>query len=853
MRFRVFVLLISVLICSIKPIHAQTFEEWLEQEQRERSEFSEKEKADYRQFVKERDESIKKMDDEFADFLRNEWKNYHSQENEYKPEVPKPDAKPVYSPDQKTPVRLIVDSVETIESCLELPHLPFFSKSENGNFDKQNTSSDFYGNDIRLNYDSQMNIRVDEINELSISKMWNKLCNTNYSCTINGLFSWQNRICLNDWGYFLLVRRTAERIAADRNSQILLTWFLMTKSGYRARLAFNGDNLYLLLASSNNIYGKPYFVFENQKYYMIDGKADNVYTYDKDFPESRTSLDLNIYKPMCGAERVNSRIIGFEYDGKDYRFNIRYNQNTVNFYNDYPQADIKIYFDAVVGRLTKESLAGALLPVIGGMNPVDATGFLLTFVQAFDYKTDEQQFGREKFFFPDEMFYYQYSDCEDRAVLFAYLVKQFLGLDVVGLNYPGHMATAVCFGREVSGDYVEFGGKQYIVCDPTYIGAPVGKCMPQFAQMGATVIENAVQPNLAERASKLWRIANKYGLYQGNNCNNIAFDGYGDAFLCGYFSGTVDFMGHRMSAIGGTDIFIAKINADNSLGFMYKIGSDADDVANNIILGSDDSFYFSGLFNGEMTVAGQTLKTNVSDAFIAKCSRNGKLEWINQANIGQLDSVSNTFVTHFDRNGKLLWSRTYAESEDFTNYGITVDNEGNPFVAGSFMATSGYMIQSYQSVNVNENTDSLPVASEMSGLLEFVAQLNGANRTLTGNSAQKSIDNGYPAFSTKSPEIYQQLGNVEFIRNGLGIITIRTNDGTPAVFSAIKLDNNSKFRISAYQSGNVQIDFFSGSLYNNGQSWHSLNSVKLYRASGNVTFDYDADHTQFTISVKDMF
>jgi len=88
---------------------------------------------------------------------------------------------------------------------------------------------------------------------------------------------------------------------------------------------------------------------------------------------------------------------------------------------------------------------------------------LINFVQtAFDYKTDGDQFGYEKPFFVDELFYYPYSDCEDRAVLYSYLVRTLMGLDVVLLEYPNHMATAVCFDENIDGDYVTVGGKNIL-------------------------------------------------------------------------------------------------------------------------------------------------------------------------------------------------------------------------------------------------------------------------------------------------------------------------------------------------------------------------------------------------------
>jgi hypothetical protein len=553
--------------------------------------------------------------------------------------------------------------------------------------------------------------------------------------------------------------------------------------------------------------------------------------------------------------------VGFEFDDERHEFEIKYDKNLIDFYNDYPQADIKIYFDATMGRATKESLSTALMPIVSGMDATDAAGLLLKFVQAFDYQTDDQQFGHEKFFFPDEMFHYQYSDCEDRSVLYAWLVKQLTGLDVIGLNYPGHMATAVRFNGDVEGNYVEYNGVRYTICDPTYIGAPVGMAMPQFADAGAVIIENATQPNLASRAGKLWKIANKYGLYQGDNKRNIAFDGRGDAYLCGYFNGQVDFMGRQLNS-QGTDIFIAKITADNTVDFLYRIGSNADDVAYNIVLSDDDCFYFSGSFNGEMTVAGQKLKAADGDFFIAKCSRSGQLAWINQASIGQMDSINNTFAAQFDKNGKRLWTRSYAESEDMTDYGIHVDNEGNPFLTGSLLASVGINKKSYESVArrsgfVVTGRDAAdmeePTAPSIAGLLNLVGQASGKANSLSGKLMQESLNKDNPSFSTKSPDIYNQFGNIELIRNGQGIVTVRTNDGQPAVFSNIKIENNSKMKISVYNTGNALIEFLSGSQYGNDQVWLPLNSIKMYRVSGNMTFDYDIDHTHKTVNAKQVF
>ena len=72
--------------------------------------------------------------------------------------------------------------------------------------------------------------------------------------------------------------------------------------------------------------------------------------------------------------------------------------------------------------------------------------------------------------------------------MFSILVRDLLGLDVVLLHYPGHLATAVDLGNSVKGDYVSVRGKRFVVCDPTYIGASIGESMPEFKNSKARII-----------------------------------------------------------------------------------------------------------------------------------------------------------------------------------------------------------------------------------------------------------------------------------------------------------------------------------------------------------------------------
>ena len=148
-----------------------------------------------------------------------------------------------------------------------------------------------------------------------------------------------------------------------------------------------------------------------------------------------------------------------------------------------------MYFVADVNMATGNPLLQQLKPLVEGKSEQDAVNLLLRFVQtAFKYKTDEGQFGIENYLFPEETLYYPYSDCEDRSVFFAWLVRNLLGLEVIGLDYPGHIAAAVNFNETVRGDAIRFNNKRYVVTDPTYVNASAGMTMPDFKNKRPDVI-----------------------------------------------------------------------------------------------------------------------------------------------------------------------------------------------------------------------------------------------------------------------------------------------------------------------------------------------------------------------------
>ena len=134
-----------------------------------------------------------------------------------------------------------------------------------------------------------------------------------------------------------------------------------------------------------------------------------------------------------------------------------------------------------IPQKNEDRLKKLLSPHLQKLSAPEQLNFLLHLVQkSFEYKTDQDQFNKEKYFFAHETFVYPYSDCEDRSVLFANLVKALLGYNVVLLDYPEHIATAVEVPFSIEGKTVTHKGKTYLICDPTYINANIGMEMPNL-------------------------------------------------------------------------------------------------------------------------------------------------------------------------------------------------------------------------------------------------------------------------------------------------------------------------------------------------------------------------------------
>ena len=343
-----------------------------------------------------------------------------------------------------------------------------------------------------LNNSLNRKCSLNGLNENAIADAYEALCNSDYKPLLADCAQIRKDLRLNDWGVFTLVRQVADTYCGTANESIVMQQFLLNEMGYKARMArkATGDKMMLFVATDCAIYAHPYITLNGQNYYNLSGNNEQCQFYmcQKDSPKAKNSVGMQLKEaPLFPGTVVSST---HQAKGSAARVTVDVPKALMDFYKDYPQCDYSVYFNAPVNAAMENRILSSLAPLVQGRNEADAANILINFVQtAFQYQTDGQQFGYEKPFFVEELFYYPYSDCEDRAMLFSYLVRKLLGLDVVLLDYPEHIATAVRFNGNVSGDYLMVNGRKYTVCDPTYIGASIGMTMPRYKTVSAKVLK----------------------------------------------------------------------------------------------------------------------------------------------------------------------------------------------------------------------------------------------------------------------------------------------------------------------------------------------------------------------------
>nr|WP_321453403.1 hypothetical protein [uncultured Carboxylicivirga sp.] len=827
---------------------------------------------------KEYDARLETMNKAFESYLKKGFTEVEQTKNEEKvAEVPKPIIQPKFEPE-------VVEPTKTLEPVpIPSPEKPNIVLNEVSAFSinpliqipteassyTQSLNVDFFGSTATLSIDNRMkSLSLKSVKPQSFAQYWDDFTQTYYQVYIESLIQYAESKNINDWGVYQLVNNTSKQLFQSANNQQMWCWAILNQAGYQIKIGYTNNTVCLLLPFMQEIYEKPYYNINGDNYYLFNTKvnAKNIYTYTDNFGGATRKIDLNLPFSLNFTEATNTVSRKITLPGDDSPIILKLDKTIIAFLNSFPQTENSVYLNAAMSGNLKDDLFDYLKPKVDGLSETEAVTYLLSFLHhSFEYKTDRDQFNYEKMFFPDEMFYYPYSDCEDRAVLFTRLVNDLLGMDVVAITYFSHMAAATAFSTPVDGYSVMVDGRKYTITDPTYIDAPIGAVMPDYEGYKP----QAIRINNDKRLSNMWQMIAR-SMEEGNEgkvfISNRKMAENGSYLLSGWFNDAINIGGRNYQAYGGTrDLWYANFNAGGELQWFLPVSCSNNAFSQAFNVGKDGNMYSLINYSGTVNINQRRLARSdqaahlilgissqaspvLSDNIDFEVPEGKKLAFYGKyrADGSRIDLLSFptdkvTFDSQItvDSNNEIVVRGVVGEIEGFTKE-VPIQLASASFSAEDQIES--YM-KSYNDLNYNKHM------SALFGTLKLLS-LNGGR--ISGLTVRNLLNKNNPEFYKRNPKIYEGLLRMQFVVNDAGVIKVETYKEQSISLFSMKIKNNSNLQIIQPAEDTYEVKFLNGVQVGKAIVWYDLNSISMNGNSGDLTFDYDTDHTKKKVNINEI-
>ena len=442
----------------------------------------------------------KKQNKKFADFLeKGRWDTYERGDSIKRPK--ERDVQPIVY-DKSKDNSHGNEKQQVREVPYEQPILqPKPLIKENGEMQKYDTFT-FYGTKMKVRWGDLANFKLRDLSGKALADGYRILTADKYNNLLSDCLNLREGYTLCDWAYYKMLEALAETVCGKKSKEaVFLQGVLYQQSGYTMRFAIDRKDmkLQLLVKIKGVAYGYQPIPVNGNIFYSF-GSKDNqpLEVCDMTYKDEQ-DMQMNIGE----LPRLDFNLTEMK-TRKSESFNVNVtsavNKNLLEFMKDYPTTydgrDMMTrwayYANTSASEEVRYTVYSQLKEKLKDVDELQAVNWLLNWVQTgFEYELDEKLWGQDRAFFAEETLFYPFSDCEDRAILFSRLVRDLVGLDVVLVYYPGdpaHLSTAVCFKNHVEGYHHDLNGKKFVVADPCYIRAGVGRMMPDYIGTEGKVI-----------------------------------------------------------------------------------------------------------------------------------------------------------------------------------------------------------------------------------------------------------------------------------------------------------------------------------------------------------------------------
>lgn len=714
----------------------------------------------------------------------------------------------------------------------------------------------FFGNNISVTYDKLLSLPVDlPLTKEIVTDYWKKFVVANSNHLVNQLNVIQNRLGLNDWGFFLLVKACANAIYPnDEPGETLLAWALMIRSGFCIKIGFNQLGSSLLYTTSTEIFGVHSVRIDGCVYY-IDKPIYSfpITSHIPNHPGANGSIQMNFKQSLNFSGEIQNKKIVFRWDKKTFDFNLKFNPEEIRFLESYPQTDPVIYFNAPFSLLSGESLAKQFKPILAAMRKEEGAAFLQQFVQkVFTYRPFNDLYGYDRFMFPEELLFKEESNDKGKALLYSWMITNLMNQKAALLEYPGFFSVAIKLDQPMDGDNYDVNGRKYTIADPTFENAPIGLVMKDFYLMKPLVTELSRNKEEELRKTKIWNQAMAFGAERSGTGTDFLTDENGNSYITGYFKEN-----SKNSTLSLPSPFIAKFDENSALIWMIKFRSGSKAFGLELKQLERNEFYLAGSFSGVLECNGIKIQSPQTDPdlFFVQFDKDGKVGWMKKSGLDDLEEDAKLFyVVRFSRSGEIQSIQLSNEDERKGEIGFQQNtNEGLCYIASRYQTTG---LEKPSEVVVNKSVQRL---RQNVGRMRQL----GIERTITGVSAilNSMIMDGDQLFGTELSAVCREkltegrrlsvageeiLQKIKSLRNEHGIIEINTSDSKSIRILNFRIFNRSHFKIVPLDNNDLNIRIIDGFEYNDDLLKDNVNSIIFEVSTSSLIIDFGTDHQLLT-------
>ena len=475
MRRDVYILCLIGLFCLSG--HAKSDREIFEQMRKEmRAEFAEYQKQNER---------------EYARYLRQTWQEYRLEKGIEPFERPKPDNLPPASP-QKRPSKTSELIVAPKPDGLQTPPLPpIIFEEKKKEVGKYNVQIAFYGSTLQFTHNIEP-CQLAQVREKQIADLWGTIWQTKNGSLFTDLITVKLEMRLNDWAFFCLLKQTARQLPQlkDDNTRTIFHALRLTYIWLRHQ---NGD--YRQRSSPISSHPRKSICLQlpagkRKEILLVHRREKPSATPVRTLPSlsrnKQRPFSLAITEPMLLAEDYRDTNRTY----RDCSLNSPVNQNRISFFNDMPHTDLAVYADMPVDVAFAENTCQGLGSRIAPLSREDALNFYCISPNRLSVtrQTASNSAANDRSS-PKRLSTTPIPIAKTERSSSPWLVRRLLKQEIVLLHYSDHVATGVRIEKEIPGSYIRTGDKRYLICDPTYIGADIGQCMPGYEKEKPRIIK----------------------------------------------------------------------------------------------------------------------------------------------------------------------------------------------------------------------------------------------------------------------------------------------------------------------------------------------------------------------------